>query len=301
MPLTEFICPDGEKIPIGNCLVSCRMNHRCLTLPTLMQIITGDRPWDGTPSTTRLLNGTMQEWLKATKPYAAKPQNYAYALLGNEHHAKLERAAGGVTTVTSETRIGTTIRSTPDILEPDEIFPGCFVITDYKTFGSYRVMKILGLEKHEGFSDTDVYKSSGKWGKAGSPKRITTWVVNPTKVDMYQEQMQLNHYRLQLSDQGYPITRMQLQITVRDGNTQSARGRGITEPIYLVPIPTLDDQWLRDFFEEKRRMLVAAMSGEQKPPVCNDQESWEGRRCQDFCDVAHHCSKGQIEQAKKKR
>ena len=55
MPATKFQCPDGAEIAIGNCLATCRLGRRCLTLPTLIKIASGERPWTGTPSTTMLL------------------------------------------------------------------------------------------------------------------------------------------------------------------------------------------------------------------------------------------------------
>ena len=35
-----FRCPDGQIIPVKDCLTKCRMDERCLTLPTLKLIST---------------------------------------------------------------------------------------------------------------------------------------------------------------------------------------------------------------------------------------------------------------------
>ena len=78
MPATKFICPDGEEITIGECLNKCRMAYRCLTVPTLLTIALSERPWDGTTSTTKLLNGTMYEYLKVVEEYAIKPKGRAF-------------------------------------------------------------------------------------------------------------------------------------------------------------------------------------------------------------------------------
>ena len=79
MPMTHFICPDGEEVSIPDCLSSCRMGQRCLTLPTLRKIAGSERPYNGKPSITMLMNGTMLEFLKIKVPYAVKPESRAYA------------------------------------------------------------------------------------------------------------------------------------------------------------------------------------------------------------------------------
>ena len=78
-PLESYICPDKVKIPVQDCLTHCRMDQRCLTKPTLV-LISRERDWNGVPSTTQLLNGTMLEYLKLTKPYAVDPDSRAFML-----------------------------------------------------------------------------------------------------------------------------------------------------------------------------------------------------------------------------
>jgi len=300
MPLTQFICPDKQEVDIGQCLNKCRMTQRCLTLPTLINIVASERPWDGHPSTTRLQNGTMLEFLKATTPYAIDPKSRSFALLGNNHHDKLAAFAQGASVLAEAPQPGM-VPGTPDILEEDENSDGHFILTDYKTYGSYRVVKMLGLEKTYSFSETEVYKSSGKWGKAGSPKRVASFNINPLLADLEDEQLQLNHYRILLEAQGYPITQMRVQATVRDGGLQAARERGITGTIYLIDIPRLPDYQVESYFERKRVALVQAVTSGMAPKVCNDKECWGGRRCQDYCEVASSCPKGEIELGKKRQ
>jgi hypothetical protein len=298
MPLTHFICPDGERIDIGSCLQHCRMGRRCLTLPTLLAIVIGERPWEGKPSITRLINGTMLEFLKNTVGYASEPRSRAYALLGNDHHRRLALLAEGNVTL-AEQRQGTAITGVPDVLEQDEQEPGVYVLTDYKTFGSYRVAKMLGMRKRQEQHPTEVYRSSGRWGAAGSPKKVNVFYRDENFVDMWEEELQLNGYRLLLQEQGYPISRMQIQVTVRDGGLQVARERGITEAIYVVDVKRLPDEQVFNIFEGKRQQLEQAMLLGKWDVPCNDRESWEGRRCQDYCEVAECCSKGKIELQKK--
>ncbi len=300
MPLAQFICPDGQEIDIGQCLNKCRMTQRCLTLPTLIKIASSERPWDGHPSTTRLQNGTMLEFLRATTPYAIDPKSRSFALLGNDHHEKLAAMAQGASVLAEQHQPGM-VPGTPDLLEEDENRDGHFILTDYKTYGSYRVAKMLGMDKEHTFSTTETYKTSGKWGKAGSPKRINKFVIKPELADLEDEQLQLNHYRVLLETQGYPITKMQVQATVRDGGLQAARERGITGTIYLIDIPRMPDYQVESYFERKRIALVQAVTLGIAPQVCNDKECWGGRRCQDYCEVASSCPKGRIELAKRQQ
>lgn len=290
MPLTRFICPDNVEIPIGECLKSCRLGTRCLTLPTLILIAATERPWDGKPSTTRLLNGTMLEYLRITTEYASSPKSRAFALLGSNHHDRLARITGEWE---SEKSVGNGVPGTLDILEQDEAKPGHHILTDYKTFGSFRVAKVLGLVKETKPHPTEVYARSGTWGKAGTPKRMVTFKVDPQAVEMPDEILQLNHYRVLAEEQGYPISRMQLQITVRDGGLQVATERGVTESMYLVPVPRLRDETVKNYFSAKREALLWAISHKTPPQPCNERENWNTRRCRDYCEMAKACPLGQ--------
>ena len=94
MPLVGFICPDGAVAPIADDLAHCRScDHKCLTLPTL-RYIAKERVWNGRPSTTQLLNGTMLEFLKITRDYTCDPgQDRIFALYGSALHALLAKEA----------------------------------------------------------------------------------------------------------------------------------------------------------------------------------------------------------------
>lgn len=92
MSLEAFVCPDKETIMVSDCLKQCRMKERCLTTPYLVHIST-ERGWNGIPSTTQLLNGTMLEYLKLTKPYSVDPDSRAFMLYGTIHHQALEIVA----------------------------------------------------------------------------------------------------------------------------------------------------------------------------------------------------------------
>ncbi len=289
MPATRFKCPDGVEITVGECLQKCRLGRRCLTLPTLIKIASSERPYSGVPSTTRLLNGAMLEYLKVTTEYAINPKDRAYALLGQDHHAQLAELANPAY---AEHRQGKEITGTPDLIEPDELVPDHFILTDYKTFGSYRVAKILGIVKEKVKSTTEKYVKSGSWGRVGDFKTITTFRIDASKIEMEDEMLQLNHYRVLLEEAKFPISYMQLQITVRDGGIQMARERGVTENIYLVPVPFMETDYIKDYFKQRASTLAGFIDGSIPTVVCNSQENWDEKRCENYCEVAENCILG---------
>ena len=288
MPLTEFLCPDKEKVRVSDCLSSCRMGERCLTLPTLL-LVSSDREWKGVASTTQLLNGTMMEFLKITKPYAVDPDSRAFMVSGMKHHKQLEEIA-------KELGLPAEIPMSVDrdIFDLIEEEAGGIVLTDYKTWGSFRLAKVLGIEQVGKQPDPsgEVYKSSGKWGKAGSPKMVALFAPNPTKANNFEAEMQLNRYRIMLWHLGIKVTKMQLQVTVRDGGLYIAKNRGITKNIYKIPVREQEDVFVESYFRMKQDNLGGALIEGKCLYPCTDQECWEGVRCRSFCDVAQYCSEG---------
>ena len=297
MPLTKFICPDSVEIDVGSCINKCRLGQRCLTKPTLLQIAQGERRLTETPSTTQMLNGPLMEFLKDKHGYSVDPASRAYALLGTGHHETLSNVVNDGSFVAEERQHSDNMSGQPDLLEVDEDYPDSHILTDYKTFGSYRVAKILGIIKKTRKSTSEVYKTNSRYGKKGEPKNETYFEIDPEAVDMVAEQLQLNHYRLLCENRGYHISRMQIQVTVRDGGILTARTRGITRPIYLIPIPMMEPEEVSNFFEARRQELVNAKLTGIEPRLCNAWESWDKRKCQQYCDVAKFCPQGVIELA----
>src|SRR3990167_7977846 len=123
--LEWFICPDQIQVRVKDCLSECRMAERCLTLPTL-KLISNEREWTGTPSTTQLLIGTMEAFLKLTQPYSVDPDKRAFMLAGTIHHQKLEAIAKELG-LPSEVALSVD-RDIFDLLELED---GQLVLTDY--------------------------------------------------------------------------------------------------------------------------------------------------------------------------
>lgn len=289
MPLIGWYCPDGETTTLAECYDSCRMGERCLTLPTLM-LMGQEREWNGVASTTQLIDGTMYVYLKLTQDYYSDPQDRAFMIQGTKHHAELEKVAEELGMPAEIALSGDR-----DIFDLVEFEHGVPILTDYKLWGSFKIAKALGIVEGGKIPSPDgaVYKSSGKWGKAGSPKMVNSWIQDPDKADNHEAELQLNRYRVMLHDMhGIKIDRMVLQVTVRDGNTFVATNRGVSKNIYRIPVQKMDDEYVRSFFMHKQYSLAQAMDNEAVPYPCDPTESWEGIRCERYCEVWEHCSKG---------
>lgn len=290
MPLKFFDCQDGVRRPIETCIARCpRPEGRCVSLPTLVAVAQ-QRPWAGNPSTTQLINGTRLAYLQITEDYAVNPIGRAFALLGTQHHTRLERVTKRMN-VLAEEKLGGDVTGILDLLCPDETSEQeAYELWDYKTAGSFKVAKALGLVGKKVPSPTgEIYKTSGKWGKAGDIKMVKIWVPDATAQDIWEWEYQINHYRVKIEAIGFPVSNMFVQITVRDGGTASARNRGIAAEICKVPIRRIPDNIIIDYFGQKRRQLLAALVKHRLPPMCNDAETWRGRRCNGFCDAAEFC------------
>jgi len=247
-----------------------------MTEPTL-RIISNDREWTGNPSTTQLLNGTMMEFLKITREYASDPQRRAFMLSGIKYHLALESMAKEMG-LPAEIALGPDGHDIFDLLEPCD---GGWSLTDNKDWGSYRVVRALGITK------------IGKGKDA-------TFITKPEEADVFNEELQLNNYRIMLEKKGITIVNMQLQVKVRDGGLQVAATRGIDFNIKLIPIRRLPDEDVLMYFNAKKQKLLNALKDYETnpnffPEICNAVESWENRRCQGHCDVAEFCPKGIVE------
>ena len=57
MPATQFICPNGDKVDIEECLTKCKQGKRCMFLPTLRAIAKSLDRKIRQPSVTELIAG----------------------------------------------------------------------------------------------------------------------------------------------------------------------------------------------------------------------------------------------------
>ncbi len=288
MPIRWFSCADGGKVEIADCLKEggCRMNSRCAT-PAYLRMAASDRPWTGKPSTTQLISGTMQAWLKITKDYSVYPDGRAFMIHGTRAHKRLEEHSVDYS-ITEGRLDGDDVLVTgifDDLITED----GKSILVDYKTSGSYMLAKALGW-KSVAVPSGGVYKSGPR---KGQPRTHKVLQQNDEWVDMIEWELQLNNYRIEIEKRGHSIDELRIQVIVRDGNTWIARSRGVYRNVYYFPIKMLDNAVVRGYFKAKREALFVALEAGECQNVCTDKENWGGRKCERYCEVAEFCVLGQ--------
>ena len=287
MPLKNFICPDGQKIECQECLKEggCRLNNRCATR-SYLQLAAADRLWTGKPSTTQLIQGTMQAFLKLTKDYSVSPDQRAFMINGTKAHRILEASDDEYSFL--EEKFEGDFTEETGISDVFEIEIGKSTLADYKTSGSFKVAKALGF-----YVDTEETGEVFKSGKRkGEKKTRNVLKRDDSKIDRKEWELQLNKYRIELEKRGFHVDDIKIQCIVRDGNTYIARSRGVFRNIYYFKITKLDDVFVLDYFKQKREALFKALKQGYWNEVCNADENWDGIKCASYCEVAEHCKLG---------
>lgn len=268
------------------------MGKRCATRPYL-RLIGYDREWRGvSPSSAG--NGPRLLYLKAVHDYAINPQDRVWAAFGTSTHDNLGMHRFTNDVLSEEPLSDEKMRGIPDILDIDETTPDHYVLSDYKTWGSFKVAKALGLiiaKKDVPILDVEgepILLKSGK--NKGKPKTKieSTQIIDPNKADLKSETLQLNRYRIFFEKAGFPISRMEIQAIPRDGGTYVAKGRGVEDNLYIIPVPRITDKSAINFYDYLQKEVDEAFHNGYCRK-CNEWESWEGRRCNGYCEVSEQC------------
>ena len=279
-----FICPDKEVTTFENCFEKCRMSERCMSVATL-KAMSSQRPNDRPPSTTELLSGSCEAYLKRTEEYYINPQERAFAIMGTIHHNMLENQDLGAQHLLEEELQGLDITGILDYCDTESQ-----TLIDYKNTGSYKAMKVLGLTHTLVTDPTGArYKRSGAWGRKGEPKKVKQWYRDESIADFGDWLYQVNMYRYMLELKGYQVKSMKLQMNIRDYSVAISRDRGIERNIYFVDIPFVDDEEIIEYFTTKRDVLVGALDAQEVPDKCSVLETWEGKKCESYCEVRYLC------------
>ena len=287
MTAKYFKCPDQEIIEIAQCLQHCRLESRCATKPYL-RLIGYDREFKGiSPSSAG--NGPRLIYLKAVKDYTVDPQERVWAAFGTSTHEKLSIHVFTHNVLSEEQLTDKQMKGIPDCLEEDEAKPGYYILTDYKSWGSFKVAKALGVVKSEEILLEDgepVLLKSGK--NKGQPKTKDVFDIDESTRDLRSEELQINRYRIFFESYGFPISKMQIQTVSRDGGTYVSRSRGIDKNMYIIPIDFLPDHDVLYFYDHLASEVDQAFE-HGFVRRCDKWESWEGRRCNGFCEVKQFC------------
>ncbi len=292
MPAIGFKYPEGDKIlfedvvkyidsrGVEDKLDIERMGMYPPALIEMMKVRENDRK----PSVTELLNGTCQAYLERTRDFYIDPQQQAFSLLGTLHHHRLEDNASGDMMPELELELWG-ITGIVDLYDSKTKN-----LVDYKSTGSYKASKVLGIDFYLADDPSgEVYKRAGKWGKKGEPKKVRRYWKNPEKADLGDWTWQINMYRLMLQSQGKKVHNMYVQMIVRDGGVAASRDRGIDRNIYLIEVPFIHDDHLKEKFTKKRDLLLESLESREIPDKCSDSETWGGKKCESFCPVREHC------------
>ena len=298
MPAIGFICPDQQRITFRNCFEKCRLEEdlpmgRCKAIPYLRKIAV-QREWTGTPSTTQLIGGTREAFLKITKPYFIDPEKRIFMFHGTNVHWIIEKF-GGEGDEFSEERLG------------DEICTGAFdfydgsqqILYDYKTWGSYKVMQALGIKKKDGIPILDdsgepvVYKTGPKRGQTKTKSIFIEGDLVTRCFALFETSIQLSNYRdklLTILPKGYGVKKMAIQVISRDAGLQVARQRNVTVNAPLIPVNGMSKVWVDRYLSRKRDLLLTALE-QGFAPICRRRERWDkDKKCIDYCDVHDHCA-----------
>ena len=82
---------------------------------------------------------------------------------------------------------------------------------------------------------------------------------------------------------------MVIQALCRDSNLRISTERGITEPLYIIPINKISDRWIKRYLEAKAKRLSDALETNIVPGECSTHECWNGRKCEGYCPVSEQC------------
>ena len=145
-------------------------------------------------------------------------------------------------------------------------------------------MKALGYYKKD-VETGEVYKTGVKKGQPKTRKELFTDGVR----HVLDWALQLNYYRLFLEEENYTVSSTVIQDLCRDTGLRIASERGITKPLYLIPINPISNHWLKRYMEAKAKRLQQAIETGVVPKKCSQRETWHGKKCEGYCAVSAQC------------
>lgn len=285
MPATQFICPDNNVISIEDCLTKgCRLAKelpagRCLSIRTL-RMVADQREWQGTPSTTQLIKGVREAYLEITGDYKINPQNSLYKVIGSKSSGFLDRYV-------DKEELGLESLA-------DEVSKGSFDFYDYTnghlfdttTSSYFKVSKALGLRQVDVPSD-ELYKIGPK---KGTPKMKKEWQFGGTR-SILDWAIKINDYRCKLESIGFPVNQMFIEAICRHGEVKSYIEGGDSLKGTIIAVSKIPDRHIQAYLRTKKAKLMYALITNVTPPKCKHRETWGGRKCEKYCNVADLCLK----------
>ncbi len=274
--------------------------------PVYLQEVMNERHYTGAVSVTMCQRCPREVVFKQLFPYAIDPDDMAFAFLGTRVHKRLE-VASNLEYGMSERKLRIEM-NVPMTGISDYIFDhgSKRLLLDYKTWGSYRIAKALGLEKKQrpmldAKGNPVLYKRAAGGAKKGDPRTETYYDVNPDKVDLEDVKLQENMYRIMI-DKEFPerqVTDMKVYAIVRDGGLQVATSRGVFYKTYAFNVPFVPNMEVIGYHQDRGMYIKENMDRlwdlslkdilKDPPRAGFPDETYHGFLCKK-CPVSHYCS-----------
>jgi hypothetical protein len=283
--MLKYFVIDGVEVPLEDVF-----HGKVATMYPLpyLRMAADERVWDGKPHVTDLFAGIRELWLKKNRDYGIDPDDAAFRAVGTGTHERLEAHTGAF----DDKEIALEVDEIQGRSDLKTMINGEIALVDYKVVGSYKVAKALGIyQEDEAVLDENGKAVLFKTGKnAGQPKTKKVTKVDPAKADMTDYIRQLNIYRvLWKKIFGEDIQNLYIFAILRDGKTMIATSRGLHKQTYTIRVPVANDEKVWAYINKRSQALCDAMAGTDVPPLCSNEENWDGRKCQGYCPVAKHC------------
>jgi len=266
MGLKGFICPQLKAaVPFHRCFNECKKT--CHPLPTLLALANTRPTEKGVYHVTEIINPYKVTCLQRYHDYYRSPESLIYVTFGRAFHSIIEETMPKVEALGLEkeflfehtnsfkVKIDTKYGSAFLSGTPDLIIPSAFQIWDYKT-GKYfyEVQKLL----------------EGRFEESKHPT-------------------QLNIYRAY----AFPEAKeLYLEMMIKD---YSGRVRALgVKPIEIIQIPIIPVDRIEAYVHERIENLLMYEKYPEKVPDCTPEETWNGIRCNDYCDGSEFCVQGQL-------
>lgn len=309
--MNQVIYPDGTKEPVTDELLEhgSELQRANVPLTYLRLVVRKPREYKGTMGVTSVLNGHRYNYLKYKTVPDFDLAGSAFMALGISSHNMLDDNTAAKD-VSEQVLEDGPVNGRSDLLELEGEMN---ILTDYKVSGSFKVAQAMGIVEGpkrpmlDEFGQPVLYKSNGKNWKKGDPRMEKTYIIDPSQADNWENEMQLNKYRIMYQKQGIKIDLMQNFFIVRDGGTHVAEGRGVLQNIYRCPVKTLPDEEVEKFYSTKTaefdKIMKALIDVKGTPeevadqtmasgvsvPLCSERECWGGRRCEKYCSYSAAC------------
>jgi hypothetical protein len=247
-----------------------------------------DRTWTGKLSATESLSGFREVYLKYKTDYIYDLDAAAHAIAGEIVHANLAQFA------LNDSEIALHVGNTKGVADRIEKHGDETWLVDYKHQGAYSVKKFLGYI-HEVVEVLDEagrpvrFKSGKRKGQIKTKKEL---VYRPETRRDNNITWQLNIYRYLALEMGLvpSIDKLKVFFIIRDGKTMAARNIGIEGRTLMEDVEILPLDEVKTHLIERSEAMLDYMRTETLPPVCTQEECWEGRKCSGgYCEVSAMC------------